>query len=172
MVKCPYCQAIFVENTLFCSECGSYLLQNEGKKTDPLDTSELTLAHEHTERLDSDAEISEVPRPQSLHLTIGETRRVLEISLGKTINLGRVDPTASVFPEVDVSVEGESAKSVSRRHARILKQGNEVIVEDLASVNGTFINGKRLDPYLPESLKDGDTLYLGKVLIEVRILSR
>lgn len=53
-----------------------------------------------------------------------------------------------------------------------MKQSGTVVIEDLASVNGTFLNGKRLDPYLPEPLKDGDTVYLGKVLIEVKIINR
>jgi pSer/pThr/pTyr-binding forkhead associated (FHA) protein len=61
---------------------------------------------------------------------------------------------------------------VSRRHARILKQGGMVVVEDMGSINGTFINGKRLDPYLPEVLNDGDILQLGKLKIEVKIRKR
>jgi hypothetical protein len=63
----------------------------------------------------------------------------------------------------------EPARGVSRRHASIFKQGLGVVVEDLGSVNGTFVNGKRLDPYLPEPLRDGDTLQLGKLLIKVII---
>jgi pSer/pThr/pTyr-binding forkhead associated (FHA) protein len=39
-------------------------------------------------------------------------------------------------------------------------------------VNGTFINGKRLDPYVPEVLKDGDTLQFGTLLAEVKVLKR
>jgi pSer/pThr/pTyr-binding forkhead associated (FHA) protein len=40
-------------------------------------------------------------------------------------------------------------------------------VEDLGSTNGTLLNGERLSPYIPEILKDGDQLQLGKLLIEV-----
>ena len=43
------------------------------------------------------------------------------------------------------------------------------MVEDLGSINGTFINGKRLAPYLPEVLSHGDQLQLGKLLIEVEL---
>ena len=62
-----------------------------------------------------------------------------------------------------------SHPTVSRRHARILKREGTVVVEDLGSINGTFINGKRLAPYLPEALHDGDQLQLGKLLIEVEL---
>jgi pSer/pThr/pTyr-binding forkhead associated (FHA) protein len=39
----------------------------------------------------------------------------------------------------------------------------------LGSANGTFINGKKLVPYLFESLNDGDLLQLGTLLIKVKI---
>jgi len=50
-----------------------------------------------------------------------------------------------------------------------LKREGTVVVEDLGSINGTFINGKRLAPYLPEMLNDGDSLQLGRLLIEVKL---
>ncbi|MDX1524542.1 MAG: FHA domain-containing protein, partial [Anaerolineae bacterium] len=71
-------------------------------------------------------------------------------------------------PDVDLTHTG-SANSISRQHARILRRGNSVLVEDSGSFNGTFVNGKKLDPYLPERLNDGDTLQLGDVLIEVEL---
>ena len=51
--------------------------------------------------------------------------------------------------------------SVSRRHARLLRQGSQVLLEDLGSSNGTFINGKRL--IAPTPLMPGDILMLGQV---------
>jgi pSer/pThr/pTyr-binding forkhead associated (FHA) protein len=56
---------------------------------------------------------------------------------------------------------------VSREHACIYQRGNAIEVEDLASTNGTLLNGKRLSPYLSVPLKDGDQLQLGKLQIEV-----
>ena len=173
MIKCPFCQATHVANTLFCSECGNYLLQDEGRQTDPLDTTEMAWMEVPVE---DEVEVS-VPfdrdtKPQAIQLKIGTAKREIEVSIDKAVHLGRVDPAANVFPEVYVSNEDDAAKSVSRRHARIMKQSGTVVIEDLASVNGTFLNGKRLDPYLPEPLKDGDTVYLGKVLIEVKIINR
>lgn len=175
MIKCPFCQATHVANTLFCSECGNYLLQDEGRQTDPLDTTEMAWVETPAEEemdvslpfsLTSDA------KAQAVQLIIGSKKRQVEISLDKAIHLGRVDPASNVFPEVYISNEDDAAKSVSRRHARIMRQSGTVVVEDLASVNGTFLNGKRLDPYLPEPLNDGDMLYLGKVMIEIKIINQ
>jgi pSer/pThr/pTyr-binding forkhead associated (FHA) protein len=58
---------------------------------------------------------------------------------------------------------------MKRRHASIFKQGTGVLVEDMGSINGTFVNDKRLDPYLTEPLKDGDTLQLERLLIKVNL---
>jgi pSer/pThr/pTyr-binding forkhead associated (FHA) protein len=93
----------------------------------------------------------------------------VEAVLNKAIHMGRLDPASDVFPEVDLTNDNGLEKGVSRRHARILKREGTVIVEDLGSINGTFINGKRLAPYLPEVLHHGDQLQLGKLLIEVEM---
>ena len=52
--------------------------------------------------------------------------------------------------------------SVSRRHARLSRRGEQIVVEDLGSSNGTFINGLRLSA--PAALTPGDTLGLGQVV--------
>lgn len=105
----------------------------------------------------------------AVRLKIGTRKREVELSLNKAIHMGRVDPMGTVFPEVDLTGDGTLARSVSRRHARIIKQGNIIVIEDLGSVNGTFVNGERLSPYLPEPLNDGDTLQLGQLVIGVKI---
>jgi len=51
--------------------------------------------------------------------------------------------------------------TVSRHHARILVRGEEALVEDLGSKNGTFLSGARIDR--PTPLKDGDALQIGSI---------
>jgi pSer/pThr/pTyr-binding forkhead associated (FHA) protein len=50
--------------------------------------------------------------------------------------------------------------SVSSHHCEILLKGNEVVIKDLNSTNGTFINGERITEAV---LKPGQTLRLGQV---------
>jgi predicted component of type VI protein secretion system len=52
-----------------------------------------------------------------------------------------------------------SDPQVSRRHARIMRQGDLVVIEDVGSTNGTFVNGMRLTG--PHTLVDGDLIGLG-----------
>ena len=67
--------------------------------------------------------------------------------------------------EVDLVLED---LSVSRMHARIIKQGTEVYLEDLNSTNGTFKNGLRLEPYERRELETEDEIKCGNVTIIFR----
>lgn len=57
---------------------------------------------------------------------------------------------------------------VSRRHAHIYSRGQDLVVEDLGSTNGTFHNGKRLDGSA-EILQAGDTLQFGHDLFTFKV---
>ncbi len=168
MIKCPFCGTSHVANTLFCSECGTYLLEDDRRGTDPLGTDEIGWVGEGEEEPDV-SPLVKGTGPLAIRLRIGEMRREVEASLAKAIHLGRLDPASDVFPEIDLTKDNGLEKGVSRRHARIIKREGTVVVEDLGSINGTFINSKRLAPYLPEVLHDGDQLQLGKLLIEVEM---
>jgi FHA domain len=72
------------------------------------------------------------------------------------IILGREHPTADlVIPD----------PGVSRRHARVLPHDGTVIVEDLGSSNGTYVNGQRISG--PVELGTGDELQLGDTVLGI-----
>lgn len=48
---------------------------------------------------------------------------------------------------------------VSQRHAQAYRKGNEILIEDLGSANGTYVNGARI--FKPTPVKTGDTIGLG-----------
>ncbi|MBX3743924.1 MAG: FHA domain-containing protein [Verrucomicrobiae bacterium] len=54
--------------------------------------------------------------------------------------------------------------SVSSHHCEILLKGNEVVIKDLNSTNGTFINGERI---AEAALKPGQTLRLGQIELKL-----
>ena len=59
--------------------------------------------------------------------------------------------------------------NVGRTHARIARSEGTMRVTDLTSINGTYIDGRRIPPELPEELRPGQVLRLGGTLeIEVR----
>ena len=165
MTECRVCHTTHVANTLFCSECGAFLPEDDEGPTDSLSTGEI--GWEGTKEESGEYFAQQGSGPLGVRLHIGESRREIVASLTKAIHLGRLDPASDIFPEIDLSEDGGSGKGVSRRHARILKREGTVLLEDLASINGTFINGRRLAPYQAEALHDGDQLQLGKLLIQI-----
>jgi len=64
--------------------------------------------------------------------------------------------------EGDLSFDDER---VSRRHAAIRRAGAGLLVEDLGSLNGTWVNGTRVDG--PAPLEPGDIVEIGRVVIEI-----
>lgn len=87
-------------------------------------------------------------------------------SLQKDENLlGRRDPMSNIFPEVDLSKYDPQTK-ISRRHARIWREGGNFLLEDLGSSNGTILtrsasDSLRLVPKQPQVLAAGDRIRLG-----------
>lgn len=61
------------------------------------------------------------------------------------------------------------SESVSRKHCIIVLKDNRVLVQDLKSRNGTFVNGKRLPTDKAKVLKPGDTLKVASLEFEVVI---
>jgi predicted component of type VI protein secretion system len=86
-------------------------------------------------------------------LSAGMTGRVHELKVDKT-TVGRVDDNTFQIPE----------PSVSSHHCEILLRGSDVVVHDLNSTNGTFINGEKVTESV---LKPGQVLRLGQ--IEMRL---
>ena len=168
-IKCPFCRAEQIKNTIFCGECGQYLLKETSAETNPLEGTEIQPLQETLNNLTGGEPGPNGSWPLTVRLKSASSSRELEIILSKSICLGRLDPASSNFPEIDLTQEGSASKSVSRRHARIFRHDDVVVVEDLGSINGTFINGRRLVPYLPENLNTGDTLQLGRLILNVTI---
>jgi len=167
VIECPSCHAEHVANTLFCSECGACLLEEESPATGALSDNEIQWVGPDDESRTSGS--MRDGGPSRLRLRICNTGRVVEAPLNKTIHLGRLDPGSDSLPEVDLSQDAGLENGVSRRHARILERAGYVVVEDLGSINGTAVNGKRLAPYLSEELHNGDQLQLGKIVLEVEM---
>ena len=167
---CEFCRAPHVVNTIFCDECGHFLLDNNTRDTDPLESTEIGWTG--TPPTNDHRENTSLPQgnsPLAIRLKIGHEKREAEFLLNKIITLGRTDSNSKIYPEVDLTYDSELAQSVSRRHATVVKQKGLIFIEDLASINGTFVNGKRLIPFVPEIICDGDMIQLGKLLIEVKI---
>jgi len=102
--------------------------------------------------------------PDRGRLVIRVTNAVLPFPPGKNeIVVGRRDPTSNVSPDIDLNDYGGHEAGVSRQHARIFADGDQVFIEDLDSANHTYVNGQELIPQTPHPLNDGDEVRLGHI---------
>lgn len=77
--------------------------------------------------------------------------------------LGRYDSVTGHRPEIDLTEEDVN-RNVSRRHARLLhKDGTYHVAEEIGTMNGTYLNGKKLPTGVLTPIKDGDELLLCRV---------
>jgi class 3 adenylate cyclase len=83
-------------------------------------------------------------------------RKALQVQLIESIEVGReCDGLLLADPQT------------SRRHARLDVRGNDVVVEDLGSTNGTFLDGERTE--MPVVLRPGSVVRLGDTTLELLV---
>ncbi len=146
MVYCGFCGGRIAADDVFCAHCGA---------KQPLAGASAALR---------------AARATAKLVVLGTTELDTAFELHKESNLvGRSDPHSNIFPEVDLSKFDPETK-ISRRHARIFRQGDLYLVEDLGSVNGTVVNDAvRLGPRQPRTLENGDKLRLGETTLHFLI---
>lgn len=100
-------------------------------------------------------------------LVVVKSRREIPLPATSVAYLGRRDDEHNIQPHIDLTPDGAVSDGVSRRHARIHLTRAGTFIEDLASTNGTFINGQRLLPSQLYPLEHGDMLHLGRLKLAV-----
>jgi len=152
---CPQCGATYLANTISCETCGAPLhtLCNNAEPPEPC------------------------PHPgsgplRSVVLEIAGSGRTVEIQLtSEPVTLGRPDRDTGLPPTLDFTEDGALEKGVSRRHARLLIKGNQILIEDLSSANGTWVNDVKLSSNQPFPLQHGDLVRLGRLGLRVNLLA-
>ena len=69
-----------------------------------------------------------------------------------------------IHPDIDLTPV-DAKRSISRRHARIRREdgGGYSVVEDVGTMNGTFVNGVRLSAGRGVPVRPGDTVVFGTI---------
>lgn len=122
---------------------------------------------------DARAQTARLAPPWRLLLQIGgQNQTTVGIEVKDRIILGRGDPVANYYPDLDLSPYGGQEGGVSRRHAQIVQdpENKALYLEDLNSTNGTRINGFSLEPRRRYRLRDGDELEFGRVQMILRFV--
>lgn len=83
------------------------------------------------------------------------------------IVIGRSAPDSILLPDIDVTKLPGQVTGVSRVHAAIRRNKGSLVLTDLGSKNGTFINGQRLLPEEIRVLRDGDELRVAHLTMKI-----
>jgi hypothetical protein len=142
-VHCPECGFQNPEAANFCSKCGSLLIRDE--------TGSDTMSFTPDDSADEALSLADI-RIEGAALVVrsgggraGETFAVQ----GERMTIGR-------SPECDVFLDDVT---VSRAHALVAKNPNGYRIEDQGSLNGTYVNRRRVEA---ANLEDGDEVQIGK----------
>jgi len=115
------------------------------------------------EQSDIKGEPAAAPDPNARLVEI-ESSIIFPLAESRETTIGRVDPVTGIKPDIDLTpVDGK--RSISRRHARVRREedGGFSVIEDVGTMNGTFVNGVRLVAGRGAPVVAGDTVVFGTI---------
>jgi hypothetical protein len=145
IVYCPECGFQNPEAANYCSKCGALLVVDEAG-------TETTQTYTPEENGDENGPLDEIAAEGPALVVRSGGGRAGEhfIPQAERTTIGR-SPDNDIFLD-DVTV--------SRKHAVLEQNGNQFMIEDLGSLNGTFVNRRRIES--PTQLESGDEVQIGK----------
>ena len=145
-VYCPECGFQNLESANYCSRCGA-LLVTEGQPDDPT----MTFSASEPAEEEGGVGLEEIGvEGPTLVVRSGGGRA------GEQFPLERRQTTIGRTPDCDIFFDDVT---VSRRHAIVAKGAGSFTIEDLGSLNGTFLNRRRIER---AELENGDEVQIGK----------
>ncbi|MGN6274321.1 MAG: FHA domain-containing protein [Solirubrobacterales bacterium] len=146
-VHCPECGFANPEGANYCQKCGAYLA---GPKEGDEPTTMTYRVDETGEMLPVDIDAVVEESGAALVIRSGGGRAGESFSISEErVSIGR-SPDAGVFLD-DVTV--------SRNHALLVRRRDGLYIDDLGSLNGTYVNRRRIESH---RLSDGDEIQVGK----------
>ena len=172
---CERCGHNNPPGALICRQCYALLVSGT-----TLNTTTSRLRGRQTGKLgDTDSTPSQTPIVKSAlpGRTIDETIVLEVMASGKEIRhalsngravIGRRDRYRHIAPEIDLEPHDAYRYGVSRTHAQLHREKDEVYLQDLGSANKTYLNDQQLTPHRPAEVNNGDTVRLGALVLQVR----
>ena len=146
-LHCPECGFVNPEGANYCQKCGAYLARQEGEEEPTTMTYKVDETGEY-QPVDIDEVVEQAGAALVIRSGGGRSGESFTIE-GDRISIGR-SPDAEVFLD-DVTV--------SRNHALIVRRKDGLYIDDLGSLNGTYVNRRRIESH---KLDDGDEIQIGK----------
>ncbi|HKY54705.1 MAG TPA: FHA domain-containing protein, partial [Anaerolineales bacterium] len=160
MIICSNCQYKNVSGAVFCAECGAQLDGVETLVTQAITDEQI---EEELKKRAARPEPVSAPSNSWISLHLMDSGKILPLASRNEFTLGRLSEGQPIMPDIDLTPYQAYASGVSRLHAVVKRDNNRVAVMDLGSSNGTYVNGRRLNPHTEETLSHGDIVALGKL---------
>jgi hypothetical protein len=162
LVKCPTCGKANQRSEVFCYACGNLLEPPRNSfdtnilsdsESKPLESEFFGTESQLVLRLRGSTEAYDLRPQDSVHELV----------------IGRSTAGSAMNPDVDLKNKQAADLGVSRFHLSVFydKENQAVLVSDLGSANGSFINGQRLLAKEVRVLRHGDELRLGRLVLIV-----
>ena len=163
MIICNHCAHENHEGSIICNKCGQVM---EAFAQTIVHTRSVQPAGFSAERDSSGT--AQLGEGQSVCLQIQSAPDAIILPRANhSLLLGRATGGVTGEPTIDLSPYQAYKLGVSRKHANIVRFQGSVLITDLGSANGTFVNGKRLEPNQRYTLHDGDEVCLGQLVAHV-----
>ena len=164
MIVCSNCKHNNITGAMFCTECGASLGGADTATTQNIKSDKLREPVKNKAGVTASPVVM-VKNWVTLHLM--DTGQVLPLAERTEFTIGRISEGQPVMPDIDLSPYQAYANGVSRLHAVIKREASHIFLMDLDSANGTYVNGKRINPNVEHTLKNGDVVALGKLKIQI-----
>jgi len=166
MILCPNCQHTEIAGAVFCSNCGSQLVQLAAPKTQEIHSTETRSQSANPPLIQATPSV-QLNTWVSLHMV--ESGQIISLAGQNEFTLGRISEGQPIMPDVDLTSFNAYANGVSRLHCVIRREDKTTSIMDLGSSNGTYQNGIKLSPQIKTSIYHGDIISLGKLKIQILI---
>ena len=150
-LHCPECGFVNAEGANYCSRCGAFLAPARDKPASSGEPSTATYRIDETGEL-VPVDVGDVVADEGAALVI----RAGGGRVGESFPLTGDRMTIGRRPDSDIFLDDVT---VSRDHALLVRRGGEFYLDDLGSLNGTYVNRHRIESH---RLEDGDELQVGK----------
>ncbi|MBZ0309659.1 MAG: FHA domain-containing protein, partial [Anaerolineae bacterium] len=108
--------------------------------------------------------------PWVIEFRVVGTAYIIQAPASEAMYVGRGDPKTDFEPDVDLTPYAAHVLGVSRKHAMISVRKDSIVVKDLNSANGTFLNGHVLASDQEYRLRHGDQLSFGQLHLQVQFV--